>query len=283
MPSFGITIFPTDTAIGPVEMGRLCEERGFESLFFPEHTHIPASRETPYPAGGDLPHEYAETHDPFIALAAVAGATERIRLGTGICLVVERDPIITAKEVASLDVISGGRFIFGVGAGWNLEEMRNHGTEPATRFRLLGERIAAIRAIWAEDPAAYHGEFVDFDPILCRPKPLQKPHPPILVGGWGEGALDRAVAWADEWMPIWVGDEGAVVRRIGQLREKAEAAGRGGELGVTLYNSPPDQAVIERLAEAGVGRFVFMLPPATRDVIEPKLDRRAELAGALAA
>ncbi len=180
---FGLTIFPTEASAQPVELARRAEELGFESLFFPEHTHIPVSRETPYPAGGDLPDEYRRIYDPFAALAAAAAVTEKLLLGTGICLIVERDPITTAKEVATVDRLSNGRFLFGVGAGWNLEEMRNHGTDPEQRFRLMRERIEAMKAIWTEDEAAYHGELVDFDPINAWPKPVQRPHPPILMGG----------------------------------------------------------------------------------------------------
>src|SRR5438270_1730709 len=182
---FGLAIFPTDYSIAPAEVGKLGEERGFESLFFPEHTHIPASRDTPYPAGGELPEQYWHTYDPFVALAHVAASAERIKIGTGICLVIERDPITTAKEVASLDRLSGGRFLFGVGAGWNREEMRNHGTDPRRRFGLMRERIEAMKAIWSEDEAEYHGRFVDFAPIWSWPKPVQEPHPPVYVGGNG--------------------------------------------------------------------------------------------------
>src|SRR4051794_6543777 len=188
---FGLAMFPTDYAIDPVALGRLAEERGFESLWFPEHTHIPSERATPYPAGGDLPQEYWHTYDPFGALSAVAATTERLKVGTGICLIVERDPITTAKEVASLDLLSGGRFLFGIGAGWNREEMANHGTDPRTRFTLMRERVEAMKAIWTQDEAEYHGRLVDFDPIWSWPKPVQQPHPPVLVGGNGEKGPER--------------------------------------------------------------------------------------------
>ncbi len=178
MTHFGLQIFPTDYSIQPVEFARAAEERGFESLFFPEHTHIPTSRKTPYPGMGDLPKEYWHAHDPFVALAAAAAVTSRIKLATGICLIIERDPITTAKEVASLDMISGGRFIFGVGAGWNVEEMENHGTAPSSRWKLMRDRVLAMTAIWANDDAEHHGTFVDFDPIWSWPKPVQKPHRP---------------------------------------------------------------------------------------------------------
>src|SRR3954467_5104816 len=182
---FGLAMFPADYAIDPVALGRLAEERGFESLWMPEHTHIPVSRDTPYPAGGDLPPEYWHTHDPFVALSAVAATTSRLKVGTGICLIVERDPITTAKEVASLDTVSGGRFLFGVGAGWNREEMRNHGTDFDTRFGLMRERVEAMKAIWTQGGAESPGRQVDFAPIWSSPNPVQKPPPPIVVGGNG--------------------------------------------------------------------------------------------------
>src|SRR5918996_6287094 len=190
---YGIAIFLTDEAADPATIARLVEERGFESLFLPEHPHTPASRRTPYPAGGELPRQYSRTYDPFVALTAAAAATSKLLLATGVCLVIERDPIITAKEVASVDRISGGRMLFGVGAGWNEEEMRNHGTDPRRRFGVMRERIEAMKEIWANEEASYHGRYVDFDPIWCWPKPLQQPHPPILVGGYGPKVLDRVL------------------------------------------------------------------------------------------
>src|SRR5205807_10329517 len=188
---FGLGTFPTAGAPSPADLAVMAEERGFESLFFPEHTHIPASRETPYPAGGELPPEYSRTYDPFVALTAAAAATERLLVGTGICLVIERDSIVTAKEVASLDRLSGGRFLFGVGAGWNVEEMRNHGTDSSQRFGIMRERIEAMKAIWAEEEASYTGRYVNFERIWSWPKPSQEPHPPILVGGNGPRVLER--------------------------------------------------------------------------------------------
>lgn len=273
----GIAIFSTDEAVAPDELARMVEARGFESLFFPEHTHIPTSRETPYPVGGELPREYSRTLDPFVACAAAAAVTERLRVGTGICLVVERDPITTAKEVASVDHLSGGRFLFGVGGGWNVEEMRNHGTDPTRRFGLMRERIEAMKAIWTEDEAEYHGKHVDFDPIWAWPKPVQRPHPPILVGGNGKGVLDRVLAYGDEWLPNRVGDEEKLIARIGKLHRRAEEEGRG-RIGVTLYGAPRDPAALARYQEAGATRAVFWLPAAARDVVEPKLDRYAGIA-----
>jgi probable F420-dependent oxidoreductase len=280
---FGVAIFPTDQAISPPELGRMVEERGFESLFFPEHTHIPASRATPYPAGGDLPEMYWRTHDPLIGLASVASVTEKLKLATGICLVIERDPIITAKEVASLDTISNGRVLFGVGAGWNVEEMANHGTDASRRFGLLRERVEAMKAIWTQDDAEYHGKHVDFDPIWSWPKPVQKPHPPILLGGNGKGVLDRVLAFADEWMPNRVGDEEKLAARISKLQRRArEETDRDG-VPVTLYGVPSDPAAIERYEQAGVHRCVYWLPPAGRDVVERELDGCAQAADAFAA
>ena len=209
---FGVAIFATESVQTPSEIARMAEERGFECLLVPEHTHIPASRESPYPGGGELPPYYSRTYDPFVALTAAAAATERLLIGTGICLVIERDPIITAKEVASIDALSGGRFLFGVGAGWNVEEMRNHGTDASQRFGVMRERIEAMKAIWTQDEASYSGRYVDFERIWCWPKPAQKPHPPVLVGGNGPRVLDRVLAYGDEWMPNRSPDEELIAR-----------------------------------------------------------------------
>jgi probable F420-dependent oxidoreductase len=271
---FGIAMFPTDDAVDPATLARLVEERGFESLFFPEHTHIPASRRTAYPGGGELPRQYSHTLDPFVALTAAAMATERLLLATGICLVVERDPITTAKEVASLDHVSGGRFLFGVGAGWNEEEMENHGTDPRRRFGLMRERIEAMKAIWTEDEARYHGRYVDFDPIWSWPKPVQKPHPPILVGGNGSKVLDRVLAFGDEWMPNRISDEETFFARIAELQERAGAAGRN-SIPVTFSGASPEPDAVERLARAGIYRCVFYVPPVPAREIERHLDERS--------
>jgi probable F420-dependent oxidoreductase len=273
---FGIAVFPTDYAADPATIARLVEERGFESLFFPEHTHIPASRRTPYPGGGELPREYSHTLDPFVALTAAALATERLLVATGICLVVERDPITTAKEVASLDHVSGGRFLFGVGAGWNEEEMENHGTDPRRRFGLMRERIEAMQAIWTEDEAQYHGRYVDFDPIWSWPKPVQKPHPPVLVGGNGSKVLDRVLTFGDEWMPNRIGDEEQFLARVAELQERARTAGRDA-IPVTFSGAPPKAELIGRLANGGIHRCVFYVPPAPPGEIERHIDKRAAL------
>jgi probable F420-dependent oxidoreductase len=273
---FGIVMFPTDYAIAPAELGREVEARGFESLFFPEHTHIPVSRRSPWPGGPELPEEYKHTHDPFVALSAAAAVTGRLLVGTGICLVIERDPIITAKEVASLDFLSGGRFLFGVGAGWNREEMEDHGTDPRTRMALLQERVEAMKAIWAEDEASYHGRFVDFDAMWSWPKPAQRPHPPVIVGGSGPTVIDRVLAIGDEWMPIRMPDPEALGRQIAELQGRAQDAGRG-PVPVTLFGASRDPATIERLAEVGVTRAVLAIRPEGRDKVLSVLDRDAGL------
>jgi probable F420-dependent oxidoreductase len=268
----GVVMFGVDFAIHPVELGKLAEERGFESLFLPEHTHIPVSRETPYPAGGELPPEYSHTHDPFVSLSMVAAVTERLRVGTGICLVMQRDPITTAKEVATLDTLSGGRFLFGVGAGWNREEMRNHGTDPARRFSVMRERIEAMKAIWTSEEAEYHGEHVDFDPIWSWPKPVQQPHPPVLVGGLGERVIDRVLAFGDAWMPNRLRNPDQLRERIESLRERA-----GRHVPVTFFGAKPEPRALERLEWAGVDRALLHIDPEDAASVERRLDEQARL------
>jgi probable F420-dependent oxidoreductase len=271
----GLCTFSTDWSIQPAQLGRLAEERGFESLFFPEHTHIPVSRETPYPAGGELPPEYSHTLDPFVSLASVAAVTERLKLGFGVVLVIQRDPIVMAKEVATLDTISNGRVLFGVGAGWNLEEMRDHGTDPDTRFGLMRERVEAMKAIWTEDEAEYHGRHVDFDPIWSWPKPVQKPHPPVLVGGMSDGALNRVVRYGDEWMPNVVGTPDILAGRIADLQRRAADAGRD-PIPVTLFAAKPEPRALNRLRDAGVDRALILVRSGDAESTEARLD---ELAG----
>jgi len=278
---FGVIMFPTDYAIGPAELARAVEERGFESLFFPEHTHIPTSRRTPWPGGAELPRDYSHTLDPFVALAAAAAVTESLRIGTGICLVVERDPIILAKEVASLDFLSGGRFLFGIGGGWNLEEMENHGTDPAQRWKVLRERILAMKAIWTQDEAEFHGRFVNFDSIWSWPKPVQKPHPPIMVGGDGPHTLQRVVEYGDGWMPIPGRGQVPLSERIAELSRLAAEVGRG-PIPVSVYGTLPRPEVIQHYAEAGVERCIFWLPSAPTEEVLSFLDRNAELANSFA-
>jgi probable F420-dependent oxidoreductase len=275
---YGITMFPTDETIGIVELGQAAEERGFESLFVPEHTHIPSSRQTPWPGGAALPREYSRTLDPFVALSAVAASTTRLRVGTGVCLVIQHDPIVLAKQVATLDYLSGGRFLFGVGGGWNVEEMANHGTAPASRWRLLRERVEAMKTIWTEDAASFHGEFVDFDAIWSWPKPVQQPHPPILVGGDAPGTLPRVVAYGDEWMPIIrAGTFTHLGERIAELQRLAAAAGRPPiPVSVITYGARPEPETAAALIALGVTRWVFSLPAAGAEAILPRLDRLAE-------
>jgi probable F420-dependent oxidoreductase len=265
---FGIAMFVTDETVAPNELGPLVEQRGFDSLWVPEHTHIPVSRRTPYPSGGELPRQYLRTLDPFVGLTAAAAATSTLLVGTGILLVIERDPIVTAKEVATLDLLSGGRFLFGVGAGWNVEEMENHGSDASTRFRLMRERVEAMKAIWTEDEAAYHGRLVDFDPIWSWPKPLQRPHPPVVLGGNGPRVIERVLAYGDGWAPN--AERSPIVERIEELRQRASELGR--ELPVSPFTRSRDQAMLEALVEAGVARIVFWVGPGPRDEIEPELD-----------
>jgi probable F420-dependent oxidoreductase len=276
---YGLTIFPTDYSIHPAELARAAEGRGFESLWVAEHSHIPCSRKTPWPGGAELPKMYYDVVDPFVALAMAAAATTRLKVGTGICLVIQRDPIQTAKEVASLDLLSGGRFLFGVGGGWNVEEMANHGTRFETRWKLLRERIEAMKKIWTEKQAEYHGELVDFEPIFAWPKPKQKPHPPIHVGGAFPGGMKRALRYGDGWIPISGRGDGDPVAHLPALREEAAKLGRSLDgFEVSIYAAPSDEGKLAKLRDAGIARAVFMLPPAGRDDVVKLLDRYAELA-----
>jgi probable F420-dependent oxidoreductase len=274
---YGILMFPADFAMHPAELAREVEARGFESLFFPEHTHIPSSRETPWSAKGDpLPEFYSHTYDLFVALTAAATATTRLRVASGICLVVERDPIVTAKEVASLDRLSGGRFEFGIGGGWNREEMANHGTDFSTRWTLLRERVEAMKAIWSQDEATYHGQFVNFDAIWSWPKPLQQPHPPILVAGDGPRTLQRVARYGDGWMPLAGGIE-SFADKIKELGELCAAAGRP-PAPVSLFYAPSSRpAKLEQFRAEGVSRFIWSVPSAGRDEVLPRLDALVKL------
>jgi probable F420-dependent oxidoreductase len=275
----GIAMFPTEYAISPDELASEVEQRGFESIWFPEHTHIPASRRTPWPGGGDLPREYWHTYDPFIALTAAASATTRLRLGTGICLVIERDPIVTAKEVATLDKLSNGRVIFGIGGGWNAEEMENHGTDYKRRWRVLRERALAMKEIWTKDEAEFHGEFVNFDPIWSFPKPVQKPHPPILMGGDGPTTFERVIEFCDGWMPIGLRLVN-VEEKIAALRRRAEEADRDpSSISITIFAANADRIALDGLERAGVERAIFYVPPAGRDKVLPVLDRYVQVMG----
>ena len=273
----GIYIFATDYTIRIDELAREAEQRGFESLFIPEHTHIPASRRSPWPGGPELPREYWHTLDPFVALGYAAAATSTIRLGTGICLLTERDPIVNAKEAATLDLLSGGRFELAIGAGWNAEEMENHGTAFATRFRVMSERARAMKVIWSEEEPEFHGEFVDFDPIWSWPKPVQSPNPPILVGGETDHTLRRVVEWADGWFPRGRGGFDPA-EGMARLKRIADEAGRSMDtINVSLFGVEPNRAALDRAAEAGVTRSILGLPSNDRDDVMRRLDRHAEL------
>ncbi len=272
---YGLVMFPTDYSIGPAELAKAAEERGFESLWFPEHTHIPASRLSQWPGGGELPPEYSHCLDPFVAMAAAFTATEKLKVGPGICLVIEHDPIVLAKVVASLDHMSGGRVLFGIGGGWNREEMADHGTDFSRRWKVLRERVEAMKAIWSEEEATYHGEFVNFDNIWSWPKPVQKPHPPVVVGGNGERTLQRVARYGDEWMPINRA-EGPPVERIPELQEMAAKAGRG-PIPVGLFFARSDPAEIGKYRDHGISRSIFGLPSAGADEILPRLDKLAEV------
>ena len=273
---FGIYIFPTDYSAGPAEIGRAVEERGFESLFFPEHTHIPASRQTQFPGGGDLPREYSHCMDPFVALTAAAAVTTTLKVATGICLVIERDPITLAKLVASLDTVSGGRFLFGIGGGWNREEMENHGTDYTRRWKRLRESIEAMKTIWSEEEASYDGEFIRFERIWSWPKPVQSPHPPVIVGGNGDRTLQRVIRYGDEWMPIGMRDNTLLKNRIQELREMTAAAGRG-HIPVTIFGLSANAEEIQKVAAAGVERVIFPVRPGGLEGVRSRLDTLAEV------
>lgn len=273
----GVCIFATDYAIRIDELARASEERGFESLWVPEHTHIPASRRTPWPGGGELPREYAHTFDPFVSLMLAAAVTRTLLVGTGICLVIERDTIITAKEVASLDLLSGGRFLFGIGGGWNAEEMEHHGTAYRTRFARLREQVLAMKEIWTRDEARFDGEFVTFDPIWSWPKPAQKPHPPVLLGGESGYTLQRVVDFCEGWFPRARKPE-LIAAGMADLRERAAKAGRDmRSISVSVFGAPPDEAMLEGFARQGATRAILRLPSDSRDVVLPLLDQYAKL------
>jgi probable F420-dependent oxidoreductase len=276
---FGAAIFFTDYSMGPAALGRALEERRFESLWAPEHSHIPLSRQSPFPAGGDLPKKYYDVMDPFVTLAAAAAATTRLKVATGICLVVQRDPIQTAKEVATLDQISGGRFLFGIGAGWNAEEMHDHGTEFKSRFRLMQERVEAMKAIWTKSKPEYTGTFVKFPPMMTWPKPVQKPHPPVIVGGAFPFGARRALAYGDGWLPHARRPAyGEVLGLLPEFRKMAAAAGRPVEsVPITVFGVAEDADLVKRYRDAGVARIIFNLPAAKSEEVLPVLDRCATL------
>jgi probable F420-dependent oxidoreductase len=268
---FGISTFVNDNSIDTVTLARAMEERGFDSLVIAEHTHIPASRQTPYPAGGELPSKYYRTLDPFVTLAAAAAVTSRIELFTGIALLIQRDPIITAKETASIDLISGGRFVFGVGAGWNIEELRDHGTDPKTRGALLDERIEAIKALWTNEPAQYHGQYVNFDASYSKPKPVRQPHPPIFIGGDSNATVKRVIrhnaGWISNPNPVE-----AMRKRIDQMRD-----GAGHDVPLAIFGAPPKPDYWHALDDLGFGRVGLLLPTLPTDESLRLLDDHAAM------
>lgn len=269
---FGVFYFPTDYGIQVPELAVELENRNIESLFVCEHTHIPTSRKSPFPGGGELPKKYIHTHDPFIALSFAAGLTKKLRLGTGICLVPQHDPIVLAKVIASLDMMSGGRFEFGIGGGWNIDEMNNHGVEYKTRFKQMREHTEAMKAIWTQYEASYHGEFVNFDPIWSYPKPTQKPHPPILLGGETDYTLKRIVEYCDGWIPRGNMDFDPKVS-LKRLHDMADKHGRDPkELSTTLFRGPTTKEALDACREAGVDRVLYEVPDGTRDEALKALD-----------
>ena len=275
--NIGVFIFATDYAMRIDELAKEVEARGFESLFVPEHTHIPTSRRSAWPGGADLPKEYWHTLDPFVALTAAAAATTRLRVGTGICLLTERDPLVTAKAVASLDRLSDGRVELGIGAGWNAEEMENHGTAFANRFRVMSERAKAIKTLWRDEEPAFFGEFVQFDAVWSYPKPIQRPNPPILIGGESVHTLRRVVEYGDGWFPRARRGFDATAERA-RLQRVADEAGRDmATLSISVFGAPADQATLAGYREAGIERAVLALPSADADTLLPRLDRYAAL------
>ncbi len=276
MTDFGVSMFPTDYAIQPGELASEAEQRGFESLWFPEHTHIPTSRKSPWPGGGDLPQEYWHTHDPFVALAAAASTTETLKLGTGILLVPEHDVFVSAKSAASLDMISGGRLILGIGAGWNAEELENHRWDFADRWKITRETVLAWRELWTKEEPEFHGEFINFDPVWSYPKPVQENGPDILLGAQSKWAFDRVADYCDGWMPIAM--RGDMRADMEQLKAAADRAERPFDtIQRSIFGVGPNPEQVTDLIEIGFQRIIFGLPPAPAETVLPLLDRYAEL------
>ena len=276
---FGASMFFTDYSMTPVALARALEERGFDIMWAPEHSHIPLSRKTPFVLGSDLPKRYYDVMDPFVTLAAAAVATKTLKVGTGVCLIAQRDPIQTAKLVASIDQVSGGRFVFGVGNGWNQDEMENHGTVFASRHKLARERIEAMQAIWTQDTAEYRGEFVNFGPMQTWPKPVQKPYPPILVGGAFPYSARRAVRYGDGWMPqVTASSPTPLIELIPRFRQMAAEAGRDpAKFDISIGGQAEDIALIKRYQDLAVNRVSVSLPSETEEKILPVLDRWAAI------
>ncbi|MDJ1130685.1 LLM class F420-dependent oxidoreductase [Streptomyces iconiensis] len=279
---FGVSALVTDEGIAPARLGQALEERGFESLFAGEHSHIPVKRETPWPGGGELGRDLYRTLDPFVVLTAAAAVTERLLVGGGVFQVTQRDPLTLAKEIASLDLVSGGRAVAGVGAGWNREEIRNHGVEPRTRMALLRERVLAMKALWTQEQAEFHGDFVSFDPVFSWPKPVQRPHPPVMVGGNHPAAVDRVLDFGDEWGLIWLPmmleGEASLGDLMSDFRRRADERGRG-HIPVTAYQVPVDARAVESITAAGVDRILFTLDTEPEAETLRGLDAMAKLFG----
>ena len=279
MSDIGIFYFATEYGMPVVNVAREVEDRGFESLWVPEHTHIPTSRKSPYFSGEELPKEYIHTLDPYVALAAAAAVTRRIRLGTAISLLIERDTITTAKTAATLDLVSNGRFEFGLGGGWNREEAEHHGTDWPTRFKRLEEQVEAIKLIWTQEEAEYHGKHVDFEPIWSWPKPVQTPHPPILIGGETIHTLERVVRLADGWLPR-ARDVDKVLTGIQELQRLADEVDRDpSTIAISAFAPQPDPENIERLKTAKVERIIFWLPPEHEEKTLQRLERYQRFMG----
>jgi probable F420-dependent oxidoreductase len=275
---FGASIVFTDYSISPIELATALEERGLDALFVAEHSHIPVPRRTPAPGGGELPKRFYDVMDPFVTLSAAAAVAKRVKLGTGVCLVIQRDTIQTAKLVASIDQVSNGRFLFGIGGGWNAEEIENHATEFTSRFKKMREQIEAMKEIWTKSTAEYHGDIVDFSPMMTWPKPVQKPHPPILVGGAFPWAARRAIRYGDGWFPIAGSGRADPLEYLPRFRQMAEEAGRDPQsLPVTLGGAPEDADMLKRYRDLGVARVNFPVPPAKADEVLPILDRVAKI------
>ena len=285
MVQFGLTMFATDYSVPVDILAGTAEKLGFESLFVPEHTHIPASRLSPWPGGADLPRDYWHTLDPFVSLALAASATKSLKIGTGISLITERDPILMAKQVATLDFVSGGRLILGVGAGWNQEEMENHGVAFSTRWKILRERILAMREIWTQDEAEYHGEFVDFDKIWAFPKPIQAGGPKILIGASSEYVFQRIADYGDGWMPIFQDAKRRSAsggtdysQGIENTRAAWRRAEREGEPDFSIFGVAHERKAVEELISIGFNRIIFGLPSANADTVLPMVEKLATIA-----
>jgi probable F420-dependent oxidoreductase len=279
MLKFGVSMFFTDYSMGPGELGQALEQRGFESVWAPEHSHIPVSRKTPFPGGGDLPKKYYDCMDPFVTLTAAAMATTALKVGTGVCLVAQRDPIQTAKLVASIDTVSGGRFLFGIGNGWNQDEMENHGTEFKSRHKRARENVEAMKEIWTKSKAEYHGEFVNFEPMMTWPKPVTKPHPPVIVGGAFPYSARRAIRYGDGWIPQAArGGYKEIADMFPDFRKMCAEAGRDpNSIAITVWFPRKDPDLMKRYMDLGVERVVFNCDSEPAEKVLPEIDAIGEL------